>query len=247
MQLEFQVGTVLSVTPDFTNSDGEASPSIQVQSDMDGGLFNIPLAQAAFEQNQPIRGYKVLFYRFGNQQTRAIKFWGREEEYIRKGEFGLNPGEVFIQSPTGFGYLKINQDGRVELVSGDQATSLSMDDQGFNTNTPSVLIKTVGNLTFEMLQDKTITLAVLDTDGNTLASLVFDKDTNISLKTEKDVTITGKNIYLDGNVFVGTGASDPNKRLLFGNVVTAGPTGTHPFDIITGVPIQGSSTVKASS
>jgi hypothetical protein len=74
----------------------------------------------------------------------------------------------------------------------------------------------------------------------------MDAKNNIDIQADGDVRIKAQNILLDGNVKYGPGATDPTQSILFGDVVTAGPTGTHPFDYVTGAPILGSGTVKAA-
>lgn len=243
--LELQYGRVVAVNGGAQTPDRRSSPTIGVKSYLDGSALTIPMSAAAWEQSQPLVGYKVLYLRFGRHQARVIKFWGNDEEFTRKGQFGLNAGEVFVQSPSGLGYLKLDQDGRVQLVSGDVTSELVFDDNGCTIQSSQMKLHVSKDAVIELLEDGSLLVERRDKDGNILASVALDTKNNLTIQAKEDVTIKAKNIFLDGNVAAGTGASDPTQRALFGNVVTAGPQGTHPVDFVTGAPIQGSTTVKA--
>jgi len=247
MKYEIQVGQILNVAQ-VADSTGDFHPTLQVQSLMDGAVLDVPLAAAGWEQSLPIPGYMVCFVRYGQFVNRVIKIWGRDEDFVRKGnQYGLFPGEVFIQSPSGFGYFKIDRSGRVYVVSGDQASALQFTESGAQLNSNRVVINTTSGVMLEFAEDGSASLTKVDSDGNVLTKMSIDKDANFSITTTKDVSIKAQNIFLDGTVWSGSGATDPIKRnLLFGDVVTSGPFGTHPFDLTTGAPIPGSSSVKVA-
>jgi hypothetical protein len=244
---EIQVGKVLSVSQ-VADSTGAVHPTIHVQSFLDGGTMDIPLAPAAWEQSLPIEGYIVCFLRYGNFQTRILKIWGRDEEFTRAGyEFGLFPGEVFIQSPQGLGYLKIDRNGDIALTNGDQTSSLNLGGSETRMDVPRLYVNTISGVVLETTSDGMFNVQKTDLETGAVSAYVkIDKDANVLLYSTKDVSIKARNIYLDGVVWAGSGATDSTSRLLFGDVVTAGLMGTHPFDFATGIPIQGSSKVKAS-
>lgn len=244
--LDFQYGRVVAVNGGAQTPDRRASPTIGVKSYLDGSSLTIPMSAAAWDQCMPLVGYKVFYVRFGRHQSRVLKIWGNDEEFTRKGRFGLNAGEVFIQSPSGLAYLKLDQDGRVQLVSGDVTSAMTFDDDGCTIKSSQVQLQITKNSVIELLEDGSILVERRDQDGNVLASVGLDTKNNVTIQAKENVTIKAKNIFLDGAVFAGSGASDPNQRALFGDVVTGGPQGTHPTDFSTGAPILGSAKVKAS-
>ncbi len=246
MRPDFQFGRVTAVNTTAKDRSGRDSPRIDVKSEVDGSIIPIPLAQTAMDQFAPTKGTYVLFMRLGNHQSRVVKMWGQNEDFIRKGRFALKEGEVMIQSPKGLGYLKLDQDGSVRLVSADGSV-FRHTSKGTELKSSQVFIQTDTNTIMEFLEDTSIRLARLNEEGEELVSLTLDPENNAVLKAENDATIKAKNIYLDGNVSIGPGASDELQRSFFGDVVTGGPFGTHPFDFVTSAPIQGSRSVKAVS
>ncbi len=244
--IELQIGTVLGTTQ-TKDSTGTFHPTIQVKSLLDGATLDVPLAPAAWEQSLPIPGYLVCFIRMGNFQNRILKVWGRDEDFTRKGyEYGLLPGEVFIQSPSGLGYIKIDSAGRVYVTNGDQTSDLQMTEAGAQINTNRLLINATRGQILEFGIDGSISLSKVDpSNGTVITSLSIADGGEVVLSSTKDVKIKAPNIYLDGNVWAGQNAGDPQARLLFGDVVTGGPMGSHPFDLSTGTPIRGVSAVKA--
>ncbi len=248
--INFGLGRVISVDPTATDANGNPSPTVNVLSFMDGARLSIPMAPAAWEQTLPVAGLHVLYIRYGargNHWSRIVKMWGVGESTSRKGVSALSPGEVFIQAPTGLGYIKIDQDGRVTLVTGDTTASLEMSDEGVLGKAIAFKFSTPEGLLFELGDDGKVTLERRTEDGELLSSLVMDENNNIMFEAKGDVSIKAKNIYLDGNVYAGPNATQDVARLAFGNVVTSGPGGTHSFDYTTGSPINGSQTVKAAS
>lgn len=241
MKFDFDVGTVVAV------NTAANPPSIQVKLMKAGGSVAIPLSAAAWEQTVPIVGYRVFVVQFDTFQYRILKFWGNDEDFTRKGPYALNDGEVFIQSPSGLGYLKIDQDGRVQIIGGDMTASLEHGDSGTIIKSPIITLVSVGNAFVELTEAGEISLRQEDSDGNVKAFLSFDAKNNIMFKTSADVSIVATNIYLDGKVWHGPGATDPATREKFSPVVTGAPIGTLPTDLTTGAPIPGSKTVMAAS
>ena len=248
MELDFQLGTVLSADPNTKDISGNIIPSINIKCHLDSSTISMPMSSAAWNQVQPIPGYKVLFFRFGKHYARPVMFWGNDEDFMRKGEFGLNSGDVVVQSPVGYGYLRLANDGSVQLVGGDMTSILEcLSSGGIQIQAPTIKIMTYGNSAVEMDEDGTISIVQMDASGEVQASFTMDTSYNISFISPSSVTIKAPNIYLDGNVSFGPGASDPSERAAFGNVVTSGPAGTLPFDLVSGAPIPGSQTIKAAS
>ena len=247
MDLSFNLGQIITVTPTATDAGGKYTPSIGVKSFLDGSILTLPLATSAYEQNMPIPGWVCLYVRFGKYQGRVVKIWGGDEDFIRKGQFALNPGEVFVQSATGYGYLKLDQDGRVQLVGGDMISILEHGDDGTTIRSPQIFLHTTVGSILEMDSAGVIRIERLDKEGNTKSSFTLDAKDNILMAADGDVSIKAKNIYLDGQIFSGPGATDPTKRTLFAPIVTSGPTGTYPTDFMTGAPIPGNTSVKAGA
>lgn len=242
---ELQLGVVLGVTQSKDSSD-TYHPTIQVRSFLDSATIEIPLAPAAWEQSLPIEGYIVCFIRQGNFQARILKIWGKDESFTRIGpEFGLFPGEVFIQSPSGLGYLKIDNTGRVYLNNGDQTSSLQMTENGIGLSTNRLYIDTIRGQVMEFGTDGSMSLTKVDpANGTVSGSVTILSDGGVRLTSVKDVTIKAPNIYLDGNVWAGQNASDASARAAFGEVLTTGPQGTLPFDHFTGKPLTGVPSVR---
>jgi hypothetical protein len=173
--------------------------------------------------------------------------WGVGDATDRKGQYALDDGEVFIQAPLGLGFLKIDRMGRVSLCSGDTTANLDMSDEGIVGDARAYKFITQNGIKLELTDDGQVIIEKRSQDGESVESIFkMDSKRNIMVQTTGDVTIKANNIYLDGQVFFGTGASEPATRMTFGNVVTSGPNGTHPLDYMTGTPIPGSSTVKAA-
>ena len=246
MELVLDWGTIANINSQALDSQGTPTPSISVKSFSDGSVLTIPLASPAWGQFQPIEGMKVLFVRFGSHQSRVICFWGNNDTFIRTGEFAMNPGEVQIQSPSGLGYLKLGQDGTVLLVGGNMADSFEVSADGITARASNLTWKTYKNSVFQLAEDGSITVTQYDNAGTVTANININKDTSISIYSAVSIALKSPNIYIDGKVYMGTGASDPTARLLFGDVVTAGIFGTHPVDYVSGTPIVGSQTIKAA-
>lgn len=244
------VGRVLSVDPTATDANGNPTPTINVLSFTDGSRFSIPLAAAPWEQTLPLPGMHVLYIRYGNRGnhwSRIVKMWGIGEATSRKGVSALDEGEVFIQSPAGLGFLKMDQNGGVSVVTGDTTASLDMSDEGFIAEALAFSFTTPSGIKFDLRDDGSVQLQRLNAEKEVLYSFGADAKNNIMVEAKADLTLKAQNIFLDGNVFAGPQASQSQARLAFGTVVTAGPTGTHPFDYVSGAPIMGSNTVKAAS
>ncbi len=240
MVFNFDVGTVIAVNSAAT------PPSILVKSMLAGGGITIPMSAAAWEQTLPIVGYRVFFVQFDTYQYRILKFWGNDEDFTRKGQFALNDGEVFIQSPSGLGYFKIDQDGRVQIIGGDMTASFEHGDEGTIIKSPMITLVSTGNALVEITEAGEITVGQKDSDGNLKAYLHFDEKYNIMCKTSADIHLQGSNIFLDGKVWNGPGASDPTKRANFAPAVSGAPNGSLPIDPATGIPTPGSSSVMVA-
>lgn len=245
---EIQLGTVIAVGQEV-DAYGTAHPAVYVKSAYDGGLIPIQLAPAAWEQSMPVAGSRILFVRQGNHATFVIKIFGTDPDTARKGtQFGLEEGEVFIQSATGYGYLKIDKYGQITLTTGDQTSDIQLNGTGAHINSTQFEVITQSGLVFNLTQDGTINLQKLSSDGSTVKSqILVDKDGNLFISSEKDVSIKAQNIYLDGKVWLGQGSTDANTRVSsFGDVVSGGPTGTSPLTPAPGAPLLGSGAVKAA-
>jgi hypothetical protein len=245
--LDFRLGRVVSVDSTATDANGNPTPTINIQDLDDGSRLSIPLAPAAWEQHLPAVGYQVLYLRNGKHWSRIVKIWGVGAATDRKGVFALDDGEFFMQSPLGLGFIKGDRQGRVNLCSGDATATLDMSDDGVTSEAKSYRFKTQDGLTLEMTADGEILLEKRSADGKTVeVACRIDQKKNIMVEALGDVSVKATNIYLDGNVYYGPGATDAAQRSTFGDVVTGGPLGTHPVDYVTGGPILGSGTVKAA-
>ena len=248
--IDFGIGQIISVDPTAADALGNPTPRVNVQSFGDGAILSIPLAAAAWEQTMPIAGLYVLYLRYGrtgNHFSRIVKMWGNSPPTARKGIYALNPGEVFIQGPAGLGFLKIDLEGNISLISGDTTATLEMSSVGFVADAVGFSLTTPGGITLNLGNDGTVLCQRANQDGEVLAAFSMDVNNNIAFQSAGDVSIKATNIFLDGNVFAGPNATDPTTRVAFGNVVTGGPDGTYPFDYVTGAPIIGSTTVMAAA
>ena len=246
MEISFLGGEVVGIDVYHRTSSGVNVPMIKVRSFLDGSDVNIPWLPVGPDQKMPVAGQEVLYYTFGGRNFRMVCFHGKNPPYIRKGQFGLNEGEFVVQSDAGLGYIKGSKDGSLELASGDAVTDVLLSDEGLEAIAPGFSLKTYGGASLIISEDSTISLERRSKDGKILSKVELDAKNNISMQADGDITLKAKNIMLDGNVKYGPGASDPNQAVLFGDVVTSGPGGTHPFDFVTGAPILGSGTVKAA-
>jgi hypothetical protein len=246
MEINFLVGEVVGIDVFHKTASGVTVPMIKVISFLDGSDVDLPWLPVGTDQKMPLAGQEVLYYTFGGRNFRMVCFHGKNPSYIRKGQFGLNEGEFVVQSDAGLGYLKGSKDGSLELASGDAVTDVLLSDDGMDVVAPEFSLKTYGGASLIISEDGTISLERRSKDDNIVSKVELDAKSNIIIQAKGDVTIKATNILLDGNVKYGPGASDPNQAILFGDVVTAGPGGTHPFDFVTGAPILGSSSVKAA-
>jgi hypothetical protein len=238
------LGQILSVNPLYINESGENVPSINVQSFLDGTVMPIPWLPIGAQQFQPKAGQGVIYVRMGNFSHRIVAFFGLNPEYIRKGQFGLNPGEVVVQSDSGLGYLKLSGDGRVELVTGDTTSRMEGSNSGWSFTSASVRMSTYSKTIFKINEDGSAAIERTLSNDAGVASIAMDKDGNISATTPVDITFKGKNIYLDGKVYLGPGASEPSRRSSSGLAVSSGQFGTYAFDFLTGAPIPGTGNVN---
>lgn len=248
MAYDIQVGEIIAVSQN-PDQYGDYHPTLSVQSFMDGGLLQIYLTPATWEQSLPVEGNYVCFIRFENNLARILKVWGNDTAPNRAGnKFGLFPGEVFIQSATGYGYLKIDRYGQITLTTGDQISDIQLNKNGIQANTNQLLINTQAGLIFEFSQDGEMFLQKLSPDGSTIdTQLSIDKEANFFISSSKDVSIKATNIYLDGTVWCGQGASDSETRTQnFGDAVSGGALGTSPLTPAPGSPLLGSSSVKVA-
>lgn len=238
------IGHILSVNPLYVNAAGVNVPSINVQSSTDGTVMPIPWLPIGGQQFQPMAGQGVIFVRMGRFAHRIVAFFGLNPEYIRKGQFGLSPGEVVIQSDSGLGYLKLSADGRVELVTGDTTSRVEGSNSGWSFTSASVKMSTYGKTVLNINEDGSFSVERTLNNGEGMASISMDKDGNIAHSTPKNITFKGKEIYLDGKVWLGPGASDSASRATSGLAVSSGPGGTYKFDFMTGAPIPGTGNVN---
>lgn len=248
MRMDFLVGEVVSLDAFRKVPGGETVPMIKIRSYLDGTDVDIPWLPAGPDQTMPMIGQEVLYYTFGGRNYRLVCIHGKNPAHIRKAGFGLNAGEFVVQSDAGLGYVKGSEDGSVEVASGDAITDLLLSSDGLEAVAPSFSLAGYGGASLIISEDSTISLERRGKDDKILSKIELDSKNNASiLAPDGDITLKGNNIFLDGNVKYGPGASDPAKSALFGDVVTAGPGGTHPFDFVSGAPILGSKTVKAAS
>ncbi len=242
--LTLETGTVLSIDYANMTPNGEVHPIVSVIADSDGSTVPIPLTQAAWGQVAPIPGYRVGYCRQGMTGWRVICFWGNDEEFIRKGENGLNPGDVVFQSPLGFCYLRLAADGSVQLVGGNMDSVIKITDLEVSTKAHNIVLETYDGSSVT-LQDGAIHIQKKDKDLTVVSEVTIDSEGNIQATTQKDLTLKAKNIFLDGKVWSGPGASDPVKRATFGGATTSGPEGVYPIDSL-GIPVPFSNTVKVA-
>jgi hypothetical protein len=245
MDIRHYYGRVVSVDTMARDSNGAVLPVIHVKADVDGSNLAIPWLPAASFQYQPVAGEVVEFSKLGNHDIRIVQFYGNNTDVIRKGEFGLNPGEVVVQSTTGKGFIKLGQSGEVGIVTGDTTTTLEGNDEGWEMSAPNVSIISFGNARFEILEDGSITAYRLDDDGNIKSKIEMDTEDNVSVECKGDFKVRASRILLDGKVSFGPGATTPEKEAKFGNVLTGGPYGKHPFDFLTGAAIPFEDNIKA--
>ena len=247
MEISFLVGKIISIDTFRKMSSGETVPMLKVRSFLDGSDVEIPWLPIGPDQKMPMINQEVLYYTYGGRSYRMVAFHGNNPDWIRKGKFGLNEGEFVMQSDSGLGYVKGAQDGSIEVASGDAISHALFSDEGVSMEAPEFTLKGYGGCTLKLGEDSVISLERKSKDGTIQSKVELDASNNVNIEAVGDVSIKAENIYLDGNVKAGPGATDAARSALFGNVVTGGPTGTHPLDFVTGAPILGSNTVKASS
>jgi hypothetical protein len=247
LEMVFVVGRVVSVDTFTQFSNGQVIPTLKVQSYLDGTFVDITWLPIGADQKMPQANQDVLYVTLGGRSPRIVSYWGTNAPHIRKGAFGLNEGEVVVQSDSGLGYLKLADDGSVELTTGDAITDLLLNDDGLQGTAPAFIFKGYAGNVVSINEDSTISLARMDSSGAVLSQVLMDADNNVSIQAPKGTfSILAKDILLDGAVKYGPGATDPEQAALFGRVVTSGPGGTYPFDFLTGIPIPGSSSVSAA-
>ena len=242
--IAFLTGVVVSIDVFRKFSGGVIVPVVKVQSNLDSTFIDIPWLPIGADQSMPMPGNECLYFTAQSRNPHIVCFWGNNGANVRKGAYGLNEGEAMIQSDSGLGYLKCSNDGSVELTTGDSVVDLLMNGDGVAWTSPAFTLSTYAGAVFSIAEDSTISLSRASSSGTIQAELVLDANNNASVTALGNVTIKAPNIYLDGNVAFGPGASDPTKVAMFGLAVTAGPGGTYPFDLLSGAPIPGSSTVK---
>lgn len=246
MELTFSTGQVVSIDTLNKDARGVTIPLVFVKSFLDGAVLPIEWSPIGADQKMPVSGQQVLYYRMGTYDTRIVAYYGNNEPHIRKGEFGLDEGEVVVQSDSGLGYLKLGQDGSTELVTGDAVSALEGSNEGWSMKGPNITMETFGRCSISLKEDGSISLQRTSENGEVRAKIELDTKDNVSAEAKGNLVFKGSKIILDGEVFFGPGASDPLQQAKFGTVVTAGPFGTHPLDFLTATPIQGSPKVKAA-
>jgi len=247
MDLTFFTGQVVGIDTSNKDSRGNNIPIVFVKSFLDGAVLPIDWTPIGAQQNMPMVGQQVLYYRMGTYDTRIVAYYGNNETHIRKGEFGLNQGEAVLQSDSGLGFFKAAQDGSVEVVTGDAVSSLEGSSDGWEVKGPKVLLETFGRCSVTLNEDGSIILQRTSGNGDVQSKIELDTKNNVSIEAKGNLVVKAKQILLDGEVFFGPGASDPIQQVKFAPVVTTGPFGTHPLDFVTGSPIVGNQKVKAGS
>lgn len=247
MDLTFFSGQVVAIDTLNTDARGVNVPLVFVKSFLDGTVLPVEWLPIGADQKMPTAGNEVLYYRMGTYNTRIVAYYGNNDPHIRKGEFGLNEGEVVVQSDSGLGYLKLGNDGSAELVTGDAVSSLEGSNDGWAMKAPNISMETFGRCSITLKEDGSIVLQRTSGTGEVRAKMELDINDNVSVEAKGNLVVKAKQILLDGEVFFGPGASDPLKRAKFGDVVTGGPFGTHPLDFVTAAPIQGVGSVKAGA
>jgi len=250
MTPKIDLGIIQSVNPDYINASGDNVPVVNVQSLLDGKSMPVPWLPIGAQQYQPETGQGVIFIRLGDFGHRILTFIGLNPAYIRKGQFGLNAGEVVVQSDSGLGYAKFSSDGRVELVTGDTTCHLEGSTAGWSFTSASVNMQTYGKTAFAINAYGSFSVVrTISSDGTPgsvsgTVTIGFDANGNVTISTPADLTLLGKQIFIDGQIWLGPGASVESNRVNSGPAVTTGPVGSYPFDFMSGNPIPGVSKVN---
>ncbi len=238
-------GKVLAVDSSFTDQQGMVIPQIFVVDDSDGGMIALPWLPIGPEQSMPLIGQTVIYWRQGNHDAGILKFYGTNGLHIRKGEFGLAPGEHVVQGDAGKAYTRYGEDGGFNTVTGDGATSVSGSSKGLKLESPAITIRIFGGLTIQMSEDGTFHIAKTTKSGVVKAEIAIDAQDSVVLSSQSNCTIKAPKIILDGNVVMGNGVSDPNVAAKAAPIVTAGSYGTHPLDLATGEAFEGTAAARA--
>lgn len=243
------LGTVLSANGFASDQDQNPSPSVQVQSFLDGSVQTLPLDLDPFFQAMPMPGHKVAWFRLGRFPARIFARWGANESFLRKGNFGLNQGELQIQSPAGLAYLRFDRFGGIQLVSGDTIHNLTFGKSGAILTSSIAAGLQVGNTACTISQDGSASITQTDDRGNIVSQLTLDSENRMIADIKGDIILkSGTKIMIDApGTLIGEGASDPSKDSAFVGGVSGAPDGTFPTDPSTGSPVPGSSTVRISS
>ena len=251
MITEFYIGSIQAILPNNTNSNGDPEPAVAVMGEDDGSLITIPMACPASRQDQFVVGYKVAYFQICGQQFRILQVYGDNSGCIRKGDTAQSEGDVVIQSETGLGYLRLGDDGNTHLVDGSMDSTIDSDPGGWTHTAPNIKFLNYAGVSVSIAE--TGEFSVVKTNhstGETTVLLNAGKDDKmvVSAKAGIDLISTGGPITLDASeIYIGKGASDSTTQNTFGDLVTAGGTGTYPFSLTTGSPVEGSQTVKVAS
>jgi hypothetical protein len=197
----------------------------------------------------PLNNQEILYYTIDGMNYRIAQIHGKNPDYIRKGQFGLDQGEFVVQSDSGQGYLKGSADGSMQTVSGGALSSQLLNDDMAQMNGPQASLQNNSGLSHVLAEDNSATLQLVDAQGNVLWSFVVDADKNMTFSSPQGtLTMLFGQILLDASkIAIGPGASDTTTAQNFGLAVTSGPGGTLPFDLVSGAPIPGSTSISVAS
>ena len=215
----------------------------------------VPIVFSGNINDQPMLGDKILYIQLGANDLKIIKTWSNNPTEYRSKEDSLLPGETQVQSVLGRCYAYFDVNGNINITTGCMQDSIKLlnDARLINIEAANTTIQNHSGASFAINSKNELLYSVVTKDENdnpiTKCSLHFKDDASLEITSNNYIVKIDK----DGNAFVdakmtylGTGASDASKNVKFGDVVTSGAFGTHPFCLVTGAPIIGSVTVKAS-
>jgi hypothetical protein len=239
MDFEFMLGSIVGVFPSVN--------TVVVRPYETGSQFiDIPLTPPTWLQVNPDIGMQVFYFQYSDQFRKVVQIWENDDSIARQGSNALAPREVQVQGG-GRSYALFDAAGRISLVDGSMINNLVLSKSGLNVLALQVLLQTFSGLQIGMDQQGQFSIVQTGSSSSTeqISSLTIssngslqfqNQNASLTIDNKGKITASGTQIQLVQN-----GDTVP------GGVVTSGPTGVYPFDLLTGQPIPYSSTVQASS
>ena len=241
--------TIVTVNTGYITRIDEYLSRIWVRPDTGGTDIDMDIHFLSNLQAMPMEQDKVQFITFADHHSIPLHFSSSRPDRLRYFNNALVQGETQIGG-VGGSYILFDAAGNISLVEGSMAGSIRLnnEEREIDIEHSRIVLRCFPNskdetkfisITIDQ-ESKSVSIE----NGFTDAIITMDED-GTSVVDQKMFSVVAPNIYLDGDVYLGNGASDDAARSLFGDVVTGGVNGTYPLDYLTNLPINGSSQVKA--